>query len=54
MNMCTVITAADFLIGFGLLFAGLTLGLAANLERIGRIAHWKASIERQSPITDLR
>jgi hypothetical protein len=31
---------------FGFLLLGLACGLAANLERIGRIARWKAAVER--------
>lgn len=45
---CTTVTLTHIGIGFGLLFLGLIIGLAANLERIGRVARWKAGLERGS------
>jgi len=46
-------SGATFFALISVFFIGLVLGLAANMERIGRVARWRASItSHQSPITE--
>lgn len=49
MDACTLISWGHTLTGLGLLLLGLVAGVAANLERIGRIARWRSAMEGRRP-----